>query len=205
MHVLNEAKGRSPVWICALLLTLSSSAGCKKAASPSESPGMEDGRAYEGLQELAELAELEQRMRVLGLGPSEGQSKDKQRRAEEPSKAANQAGAGAGVDRDQLAGEGEAAPEAEPSADSFEEAEPAAEPVEQSMTATSVSPADTGGDSVETRCANLCALNEAICELEIRICEMSESHAEDEVYTDACVRAIDDCEVSGEACDMCRE
>ena len=164
---------------------------------------MDDGRAYEGPQELAELAELEQRMRVLGLEPSEGN----QRGAEQPSKAANQASEGADVDREPLAGEAQAGPEEESVADSFQEEEAAAASAEQPAAATTtetVSSADTGGDPVEARCANLCALNEAICELEIRICEMSESHAEDEVYTDACVRAIDDCEVSGEACDMCR-
>jgi hypothetical protein len=53
------------------------------------------------------------------------------------------------------------------------------------------------------QCADLCSLSESICSLELRICSLAESHANDSIYADACERAIEDCEVAGDACDGC--
>lgn len=61
-----------------------------------------------------------------------------------------------------------------------------------------------GTTTVGATCEDRCGLREAICELEGRICELSESHSGDTLYADACERAIDDCELATEACDTCR-
>ncbi|GEM_PF-3322749 len=53
------------------------------------------------------------------------------------------------------------------------------------------------------RCASVCGLSDAICDLEVQICTMAEDHDSDLVYADACERAVDDCEVAGDACDRC--
>lgn len=52
-------------------------------------------------------------------------------------------------------------------------------------------------------CGDLCSLSESICTLELRICSLAESHANDSIYADACERAVEDCEVAGQACDGC--
>jgi hypothetical protein len=58
-------------------------------------------------------------------------------------------------------------------------------------------------EAAQSRCGDLCDLSESICMLEVRICSMSESHATDPIYADACERAVDDCHTAGEACDRC--
>lgn len=52
-------------------------------------------------------------------------------------------------------------------------------------------------------CGDLCSLSESICTLEVRICSLAEAHENDMTYADACERAVEDCEVAGEACDTC--
>lgn len=56
-----------------------------------------------------------------------------------------------------------------------------------------------------SRCTSVCELSEAICELEVRICSMAKNHDGDPTYVNACERAVDDCELSGDACDTCVE
>jgi hypothetical protein len=53
------------------------------------------------------------------------------------------------------------------------------------------------------RCGDLCDLSESICLLEVKICGLSEAHATDSIYADACERAVDDCHTAGQACDDC--
>ncbi len=64
---------------------------------------------------------------------------------------------------------------------------------------------EAGPPEQANRCTAVCELNGAICELEVRICSMAKNHGTDPIYADACERAVDDCELSGDACDTCTE
>lgn len=61
-----------------------------------------------------------------------------------------------------------------------------------------------GGEAEVTYgCDDVCSLKNAMCELEDQICGLAAIHLDDPVYTDACERALDDCEISTKACDEC--
>jgi hypothetical protein len=165
--------------VLALCVSMS---GCKKKAE-STSPGADDadhgGEAqapHDSADPLAELASLEGRMRGFGLPVAA--DKDKEGEGEDRGMSeATSAGA---------SGDGQPAPVAE------EAPTPTAqfEPTEQAR------------DQVNY-CGDLCSLSESICTLEVRICSLAESHANDSLYADACERAAEDCEVAGQACDGC--
>ncbi|PRQ10041.1 hypothetical protein [Enhygromyxa salina] len=152
--------------------------GCSKKA------GSRDATAPDALPEagdraradgdpLAELDALEGRMRALGLAPALGNQA-----TASPSGAGGSAGGDASADATIGAGEQAPAPaEADDQPSAVEE---------------------TG-----SRCGDLCDLSESICMLEVRICSLSDSHADDPVYADACERAVDDCHTAGRACDAC--
>jgi hypothetical protein len=152
---------------------------CKKAPSDSETP---DAAATDGGEQkqtegdlFAELDSLEQEMHRLGL-PVAAQH------------APADVGTGAGRD-------GDAAVGAE--AEAFEDE--ADQPPAPSETAADRPPPKRG----RNECSNVCDLSRAICELEVQICSLSEGHADDPNYTDACRRAGDDCDTADGACDLC--
>jgi hypothetical protein len=159
--------------------------GCKKDAA-TEAPNMDEAGEAKGAGDsadpIAELAALEGRMRSLGLPVAA----DKRATAE---------GEEADVAAD-ASGGGEARTEPEP--ELVEEA-PAPAPSAQ------VDATEPGSNRDETinYCGDLCSLSESICMLEVRICSLAEAHANDTIYADACERAVEDCEVAGEACDSC--
>ena len=53
------------------------------------------------------------------------------------------------------------------------------------------------------RCAELCDLAHATCELEAKICDLAARHTDDPRYAEVCRRADDDCRVASEACILC--
>jgi hypothetical protein len=173
----------------ALALCVSMS-GCKKKSGESTSPGVDGGgeaqAPHDSADPLAELASLEGRMRAFGLpvaaDENEGAS-DKgatmQHEEGEDRGMSDAASAGAGGD-DQPAPVAEEAP----------------------ASTAQVPPTGPARDEVNY-CGDLCSLSESICTLEVRICSLAESHANDSLYADACERAVEDCEVAGQACDGC--
>jgi hypothetical protein len=174
----------------ALALCVSMS-GCKKQGE-SASPGMDKaGEAqapHDSADPIAELAALEGRMRALGLPVAADVAADKEQAATKEGEGgeaedngmsdAVSAGASAG-------GDGQPAP-----------AEVTPAPT------TQVEESEPGRDD-RNYCGDLCSLSESICTLEVRICSLAESHGNDATYADACERAVDDCEVAGQACDGC--
>jgi hypothetical protein len=163
------------------------SAGCKKASSPSEAPAGYGGAESESADPLTELDALEGRMQAFGLPVA---------RAKADAEAAP-------APEDDVTVAGDVA-EADGEADEPElEADLAEEAVEPEPADAGPPPQGTARDERRNRCADLCSLSESICTLEVRICTLSESHGKDPVYADACERAIEDCDVAGEACDSC--
>jgi hypothetical protein len=163
--------------------------GCKKAGE-STSPGMADGGVNQApgdsADPVAELAALEGRMRALGL-PVAGGERDE---AGEAGEAGMAEGEDDGMSEAEAPGGGgdvERAP-----------AEEAPAPAPSAQVDTSEPPRDA-----KDLCGDLCSLSESICTLEVRICSLAESHANDSLYADACERAVEDCDVAGEACDGC--
>jgi hypothetical protein len=81
-----------------------------------------------------------------------------------------------------------------------------AEAAQDDAPASAATPVDKGtsvSEETGNRCGDLCDLSESICLLEVRICGLSEAHATDPIYADACERAVDDCHTAGQACDDC--
>lgn len=196
MHVPSEVRRVCVVLALAGLLPLS---GCsKKAGADTSAPSVDQGAyADDGGDELAQLEAYEAQLRGLGVEPARARSQSK---AGAPASDAGVTAKDKAKDRD-VSGEGEEDEMPEAAVDLAEAPAPsAAEPEDASTGSTSP---DAEFAESHDRCASLCMLSEAICELEVRICEMSEDHAGDASYADACERAIDDCGVSGDACNTC--
>jgi hypothetical protein len=156
--------------------------GCKKqgdTASPSSNEKAREAPLGDTSDPVAELAALENRMRALGLPVAT----DERARTEEAEDGvgATEPGGGAGEVHGKLA-----------------EEKPAPAP-----TTAQIDAAPPDRDESANYCGDLCSLSESICTLEVRICSLAESHANETIYADACERAVDDCEVAGEACDSC--
>ncbi|PRQ05266.1 hypothetical protein ENSA5_03850 [Enhygromyxa salina] len=154
--------------------------GCKKSGEGATSPDVEVAEVAEASSQdpLAELDALEGRMVELGLPVARAKAA-----AEPPAEASPD---------DAFVTEGEA-----------EGADlPVGEPGPAGV-ATDASVAQAPRRDEGDRCMDLCGLSESICELEVRICTLSESHAGDPIYADACERAVDDCATAGDACDRC--
>lgn len=175
--------------------------GCKKTGSSPNARAMEpDDGLVEPDDPLAELAALEDRMRMLGLpvapagssavggGPGAG--------PEPGTEAVADAEAEASVDRAmKIGGDGEAPEQQDQQRD---EAAPMA-----ASEASEAPSARTSDSSDGQGCSNVCELSEAICQLEVRICGLSDVHQGDPIYVNACSRAIEDCDVADDACDRC--
>lgn len=150
---------------------------------------------------LGELARLEQRMRVLGLEPAAAR-RDRQGEKTEAIETPTRESVGAG---ETGATERGATNEGVIGQDGFEQGGGG----QATSVATEPSPAPQatmGGDCEgESRCTTLCELSEAICQLEVQICSMAKDHEGDPIYVDACERAVEDCELSGDACNECSE
>lgn len=167
--------------------------GCaKKANSADTTPAYAEPAMAEMATSdpLAELASLEGRMRQLGLTPAPSR-----RGAPEPG--ADKAGGGELAEetqdettaRERVGGQGQAAGTSAP------------QPTTTSTDSDDM--VDAGDCEGESRCTSVCELSEAICDLEIRICTMANNHEGDPLYVDACERAVEDCELAGDACDTC--
>jgi hypothetical protein len=159
--------------------------GCHKQqdSSSPESSGMDQagearapGDSADATDPVAELSALEGRMRAFGLPIAADR------------KAATAEGESDGVGEAGVAGDD----------DGREEAAPAPSPTEAQVGATAPM-----RDETVNYCGDLCSLSESICTLEVRICSLAQAHASDTIYADACERAVEDCEVAGEACDSC--
>jgi hypothetical protein len=154
--------------------------GCAKKAEHATAPnidaGGDAGTPGDSDDPLAQLAALENRMRAHGLPVAS----DKQ----QPPQPAGE------TEKDDM--------------DAAAEMDAATE-----QTAAEEPPAPAGAQTQPPRrdrsevCGDLCSLSESICTLEVRICSLAEDHGNDAVYADACERAVEDCEVAGEACDSC--
>lgn len=164
---------------CVLTLILGASLlpGCKKAgdATSPDARAAEPADTSASADPLAELERLEGRMRELGLPPAQPDESD----------GTDSTPLEAKVGEEAIEGGIQPEPETSPA--------PMAERDDQG---------DHGGVS---RCTSVCELSEAICDLEVRICSMAKNHDGDRTYTNACERAVDDCELSGDACDTCVE
>ena len=64
-------------------------------------------------------------------------------------------------------------------------------------------------EEVSTICTNICALADAVCGLEARICsladEHSDEHSDEADYRALCARAGQDCERASVACGACSD
>jgi hypothetical protein len=170
-----------------LIIAVALVPGCNKKSSDRATPPSDAGSADQipahPRDPIAELEQLEGRMRELGMTPV--------RPAAEPSERSQKENVhDDALDKGAEAGEG------------GERAGVQTEPM-PAPTATTVEERDEYEN--ENRCTTVCALNEAICELEVQICSMAKDHGSDPIYSDACERAVDDCELSGDACDTCVE
>ena len=158
--------------------------GCAKKAGEATAPTMDAGgdarTAGDSADPLAQLAALEGRMRALGL-PVASDKQQPQPEGEGEYDDVDAANSGDEIRTEQAAAE-------EPPAPTGAQVEP--------------EPRSPDRDRSEV-CGDLCSLSESICTLEVRICSLAEEHGNDAVYADACERAVDDCEVAGEACDSC--
>lgn len=184
----SSARALGFVGLALLVVSTSASSGCDKqagaTAAPSDELARERGPGSDVSDPLAELDQLEGRMTALGL-PT--RAKARANRESEDGEKAGGASDGEAADLDLEAGPEAAAEEA-----------PAPEPA-PTLAGGSESQRDEQPDS----CTDLCGLSESICALEVQICELSESHADDPIYIDACERAREDCEVTDQACDGC--
>lgn len=84
-----------------------------------------------------------------------------------------------------------AAPSSVPSADAEEGA---------SLTAE-----DELDEEASTICTNICALADAVCGLEARICSLADEHSDEADYRALCARAGQDCERASVACGACSD
>lgn len=160
--------------------------GCKKDAALATGIDGSHGqtRYADDADPLARLASLEQEMQRLGL----------------PVATTKGATPGLGEDRDggdaTLGGEGEA-PVDEAPVD------------EAAATEPQPAPSEVAADRPPQRreqaqyCSDVCELSQAICDLEVQICSLSENHGNDPTYTDACRRAGEDCDTADFQCDRC--
>lgn len=181
-------------------LVLVTLGACTKQAAPTSSAeaaaDAPSTRARAPVEDpLGELARLEQRMRVLGLEPAA--KRDRQGEKTEAIESPTRESVGAterGATNEGVIGQ-----------DGFEQGGGG----QATSVATEPSPAPQatmGGDCEgESRCTTLCELSEAICQLEVQICSMAKDHEGDPIYVDACERAVEDCELSGDACNECSE
>jgi hypothetical protein len=177
------------VVVLALLLGVSLIPACKKQGEMTQ-PADADSSKYADASSdpLVELERLEGRMRELGVAPP-------------PAKMDEPVGVGETPLEAKLGGE-----------DEDERSEDLADgtTIEGTMIEDPPSPgpapmAERDDHQGESRCTSVCELSEAICELEVRICSMAKKHGDDSTYVNACERAVDDCELSGDACDTCSE
>ena len=180
--------------VLGLLLATSLIPGCKAAESTQPAHA---GSQYADVppDPLTELAQLEGRMLELGLSPAPA-------RTEAGVGGGEQEGVPTDAVVEEKSGEaGEAARMDERDTQQIDgTVQPA--PPEPHVAPVPTSEQDNLGES---RCVSVCELSEAICELEVRICTMAKNHGSDPTYDDACERAVDDCELSGDACDTCVE
>lgn len=58
------------------------------------------------------------------------------------------------------------------------------------------------GQAVD-RCERICALAQAICGIETRVCDLARAHPHEPRYAEVCTRAHDDCELATSACEEC--
>jgi hypothetical protein len=158
---------------------------CTKKPSNARSPDASSGEPQPGGGDpLAELDSLEREMQRLGLPVAAS-------RATTPTGVLEGSGEGGGMDMDgdgTVGAQAEAFEEEAPVQPAPAEAEPDRSP-------------DRRGQA--QRCSDVCDLREAICELEVQICSLSEGHGDDPTYANACRRAGDDCDTADDECDRC--
>ncbi len=75
--------------------------------------------------------------------------------------------------------------------------------VSQPAEAKPVAAQEPDDDNNRGRCAELCELAQATCELEAKICDLAARHTDDPRYAEVCRRADEDCRVGSEACTLC--
>lgn len=167
--------------VCLALALGVSMSGCKKSPATSRDGASETKAPNESADPVAELAALEGRMRTLGLPVAADKTKRETAEGEADGAGVAASDAGGGDGKGQLS----------------EEAPPAPAPTADTNATA------PGRDETINYCGDLCSLSESICALEVRICSLADAHASDTIYADACERAVEDCEVAGDACDSC--
>lgn len=201
---------RWPLAVLLVALPGALTVGCAKNA-PSTTSTVRMSEAQAG-DPLAELRALEDEMRRQGLPVAESKPR--------PATGAD----GEAADGDDWADKGPAVTEESPAPDpggtpppereiefhagETEQPEPPAEPQRDYEADAPADAAAAGGVHRDRQerydpCVSVCDLSEAICDLEVRICTMAEDHGDEWTYVDACERAVEDCEVAGDACDHC--
>lgn len=58
-------------------------------------------------------------------------------------------------------------------------------------------------DGERSRCADLCDVAHATCDLEAKICDLATRHTDEPRYAEVCQRAGDDCRAAADACTLC--
>jgi hypothetical protein len=85
------------------------------------------------------------------------------------------------------------------------EAQPEAESDDMSVNSleSAVMEVDADPAAEKSKCTSICAVAEAVCMLERRICELAVEHSAEDNYQGLCTRAGEDCERATTACDVC--
>ena len=71
---------------------------------------------------------------------------------------------------------------------------------------TSADPTPTETTTSKTpddRCGRICALAEAICDIETNVCDLAREHPDEPRYDEVCTRARADCELASSSCKEC--
>ena len=189
--------------------------GCKKSSganSPDEyaAPPPADMSVDADADPVAELDRLEGQMRRLGMRPGKG----KRRNRSDREKSGEAGGATAATTKNDSADDEAREPLQEevdkgesPSGggDASFDGEIDAAPEDAPAPAPASQAEAFGAENLagQNQCSSVCTLSSSICELEVRICTLADEHEGDPAYADACERAIDDCEVSSDACERC--
>ena len=82
-------------------------------------------------------------------------------------------------------------------------AEPAPTANRQTVAAEAAAEEDAADAAMNPTCTSICALTEAVCGLQRRICQLADEHSGEQNYQDLCTRAGEDCERAAAACDVC--
>lgn len=74
----------------------------------------------------------------------------------------------------------------------------------EAQTSADPTPAEaTTSKRSDDRCGRICALAEAICDIETNVCDLAREHPDEPRYDEVCTRARADCELASSSCKEC--